>query len=130
MKKEVMPMTKYKKGSIVEGNVTGIENYGVFVGLDDYYSGLIHISEISHGFVKDVKNYVSLGDTIKVKVVEVDDDSCHVKLSIKDIDYRMTTPQRMKIEEVGSGFGILKDNLNKWINTKITEINDNNNKKN
>ena len=67
-------MTKYKKGSIIEGSVTGIENYGVFVNLDDYYSGLIHISEISHGFVKDVNNYVNLGDTIKVKVVEVDDN--------------------------------------------------------
>ena len=91
-------MTKYKKGSIIEGSVTGIENYGVFVNLDDYYSGLIHISEISHGFVKDVSNYVNLGDTIRVKVVEVDDNSCHVKLSIKDIDYRKAKPKRKKIE--------------------------------
>ena len=40
-------MTKYKVGSTVTGNVTGIEKYGAFVSLDDYYSGLIHISEIS-----------------------------------------------------------------------------------
>ena len=116
-------MTKYKKGSIIEGSVTGIENYGVFVNLDDYYSGLIHISEISHGFVKDVSNYVNLGDTIRVKVVEVDDNSCHVKLSIKDIDYRKAKPKRKKIEEVGSGFEILRNNLDDWINTKIEEAN-------
>ena len=123
-------MTKYKKGSIIEGSVTGIENYGVFVNLDDYYSGLIHISEISHGFVKDVNNYVNLGDTIKVKVVEVDDNSCHVKLSIKDIDYRKAKHKKKKIEEVGSGFEILRDNLDDWINTKIEEYNIENHKKN
>ena len=116
-------MTKYKIGSIVEGSVTGIENYGVFINLDDYYSGLIHISEISHGFVKDINNYVKLGDTIRVKVVDVDDDLYHVRLSIKDIDYRISKPKREKIEEVGSGFGILKDNLDNWIDIKIEEIN-------
>ena len=44
-------MSKYKKGRVVSGVVTGIEKYGVFIGLDEFYSGLIHISEISHGFV-------------------------------------------------------------------------------
>lgn len=123
-------MTKYKIGSIVEGSVTGIENYGAFINLDDYYSGLIHISEISHGFVKDINNYVKLGDTIRVRVVDVDDELCHVKLSIKDVDYQITKPKRVKIEEVGSGFGILKDNLDNWINVKIAEINGDNAEKN
>ena len=123
-------MTKYKVGSIVEGSVTGIENYGVFVNLDDYYSGLIHISEISHGFVRNINSFVKLGDTISVKVIEVDDDLCHVKLSIKDVDYRSTKPRRMQIEEVGSGFGILKDKLDYWISTKINEIEENFVKKN
>ena len=120
-------MSKYKVGSVVFWTLTGIENYGVFVNLDDYYTGLIHISEISHGFVKDVNDFVSVGDTIRVKVIDVDDESFHVKLSIKDIDYKSLTPRRMKIEEVGSGFGILSDNLEAWISDakdKITEINE------
>lgn len=115
-------MSKYKIGSIVFGTVTGIENYGVFVNLDDYYTGLIHISELSHGFVRDVNNFVNLGDTIRVKVIDVDDDTFHVKLSIKDIDYKSLTPKRMKIEEVGSGFGVLKSNLQDWIDEKIDEM--------
>lgn len=118
-------MSKYKLGSIVFGTVTGIENYGVFVNLDDYYTGLIHISEISHGFVRDVNDFVSLGDTIRVKVIDVDDDTFHVKLSIKDINYKSLTPKRMKIEEVGSGFGILKENLSKWIEEAKKDIEDN-----
>ena len=44
-------MKKYKYGEIVTGYVTGIEKYGVFVSLDEYYSGLIHISEISEKYV-------------------------------------------------------------------------------
>ncbi len=118
-------MSKYKKGSIVLGTVTGIENYGVFVNLDDYYTGLIHISEISHGFVKDVNDFVSLGDTIRVKVIDVDDESFHVKLSIKDINYKSTAPKRVKPKEVGSGFGILEENLENWISIAKDKIIDN-----
>ena len=115
-------MSKYKVGSIVEGSVTGIESYGVFVSLDEYYTGLIHISELSHGFVKDINKFVSLGDSIKVKVIEVDDDLCHVKLSIKDIDYKINKLKRMKIEEVGTGFDILSENLPIWIQEKSKEL--------
>ena len=59
-------MTKFTKGKIVEATVTGIEPYGIFVSLDEYYSGLIHISEISHNFVKDVHYYVKIGDVIEI----------------------------------------------------------------
>lgn len=115
-------MTKYEKGSIVKGSVTGIKKYGVFVNLDNYYSGLIHISEISHNFVSDINNYVNLGDKINVKVVDVDDDSFHVKLSIKDIDYLRPENKVVKIKEVGSGFDILRDNLDLWIEKKLVEM--------
>lgn len=115
-------MTKYKVGTVVEGTVTGIESYGVFISLDEYYSGLIHISEISHDFVKNISDFVTLGETVKVKVIDVDDENCQVKLSIKDFDYRKVRPKRMKIEEVGSGFLILKNNLDEWIKQKKEEI--------
>lgn len=115
-------MTKYKIGSIIEGTVTGIEKYGVFVSLDEYYSGLIHISEITNGYVKNIGNFVRFGETIRVKVVDVDEDLGQVRLSIKDIDYRKVSPKNIKIEEVGSGFGILKNNLDEWILKKKEEI--------
>ena len=63
-------MQKYKVNSIVKATVTGIESYGVFVTLDEYYSGLIHISEISHNYVKDINDYVKIGETIKAKVID------------------------------------------------------------
>lgn len=119
-------MSKYKVGSVVFGTVTGIENYGVFVNLDDYYTGLIHISEISHGFVKDINDFVSLGDTIRVRVIDVDDEFFHVKLSIKGLNYKSLSPKRMNIEEVGSGFGILGDNLDKWVSEAKKNISNDN----
>ena len=108
-------MSKYFKNEVVEGCVTGIEKYGIFVTLDEYYSGLIHISEISDGFVKDINDYINLGDTISAKIIEVDDESCHVKLSIKNIKSKPVRKNKRLIEEVGSGFDILEDNLNNWI---------------
>lgn len=116
-------MAKYENGKIITGCVTGIENYGIFVTLDDYYSGLIHISEISTNFVRNINDYVNVGETIKAKIVDVDDENCHVKLTIKDIDYRMNNQKRTKIVETNEGFIPLKSNLDKWISEKLKEIN-------
>ena len=110
---------KYEGGKIVKGCVTGIENYGIFVSLDEYYSGLIHISEISNNFVKNVNDYVNIGETIKVKILDVDEENCHLKLSIKDFNYRLgNNKKRNKIVETGTGFYLLKENLDKWIEEK------------
>lgn len=117
-------MANYKKGSIITGSITGIEKYGAFVSLDEYYKGLIHISEISQGFVRNISDYVNVGDTIKVKVIDVDEKSFHLKLSIKDINYKIKKEKTDSIEEVGSGFGILKDNLDMWIFSKKMTKND------
>ncbi len=111
-------MSKYKVGSVVQGSVTGIESYGIFIGLDDYYSGLIHISEISNNFVKDINEIVEIGEVISVKVLDIDEDAYHLKLSIKDIKYKQKKFKEKKIVEIGSGFGILSSNLDKWIEEK------------
>lgn len=110
-------MSKYYKNEIVEGCVTGIEKYGIFVTLDEYYSGLIHISEISDSFVRDINKFVNVGETIKVRVLDSDDDSFHVKLSIKNIDYRIIN-KRDTIKETEKGFTTLNRELQKWIDLK------------
>jgi len=115
-------MADYGKGKIVTGCVTGIEEYGIFLGLDDYYSGLIHISEISNNFVRNISDYVNIGETIKAKVIDVDPETYHVKLSIKNLDYRMNKKKRSKIVETEKGFGPLRDNLDGWISKKLEEI--------
>ncbi len=115
-------MPKYQVGDIVTVSVTGIEKYGIFVGLDEYYSGLIHISEISDGFVRNINDYVSLGETIRAKILEVKEEELHVKLSIKDIDYQIVRKRKTKIKETELGFSTLEANLDKWITKKLEEI--------
>ena len=74
---------KYKIGEIVEGKITGIQAYGAFAALDDDTNGLIHISEISDGYVKDITRFVRVGDTVRVKIIDIDESTNQVRLSLK-----------------------------------------------
>jgi general stress protein 13 len=112
-------MNIYEKDNIVTGKVTGIESYGIFVSLDNEYDGLIHISEISSDFVRNVSDYAEVGETIQMKIIDVNKKKHHVKLSIKDIDYRFD--KKGKIEETIHGFETLKNMLPIWIEEKSKE---------
>lgn len=109
-------MSKYEKGKIVNAKVTGIETYGIFVKLDDNYNGLIHISEMSYGYVKNTQNYAKVGDSINVKIIDVDEKNNHLKLSIKDINNKnQNSTNKKNIEETVHGFKTLSQNLPVWI---------------
>ncbi len=116
-------MTKYKKGRIVRGTVTGIESYGVFVSCDEYYSGLIHISEISYSFVKNITDYVNIGDVIYVEILDVDESLGQLKLSIKNIDYKYNrAAKRRRIKETPLGFSTLAYNLPFWVEKGLKKV--------
>ena len=74
---------RYKIGDVVEGVVTGIKPYGAFVYIDSCHTGLIHISEISDYFVKDVHTFIKVNEKVKVKILDKADDGYHYKLSLK-----------------------------------------------
>lgn len=119
----MLEVEKYMKGRILKGVVTGIEPYGVFVQFGDYYSGLIHISEISEGFVKDPADYVKIGEIINVKIIDVDEQMGHLKLSIKNIQYKEKKPtKRRKIIETPLGFKTLGYKLPFWIEESLKNI--------
>ena len=71
-----------KVGSIYEGRIVSIKEFGAFVELAPGTDGMCHISELAHGFVKTVTDVVKVGDSIKVKVINVDDTG-RIKLSRK-----------------------------------------------
>ena len=71
-----------EKGSIVEGKVTGVMPFGAFVSLPDNKSGLVHISEITKEYVKDINDYIKQGDEVKVKVLDIDKNG-KINLSIR-----------------------------------------------
>ena len=80
-------------GQIVEGKVTGITNFGVFVDLGEGKSGLVHISEIAQTYVSDVREHVKENDTVKMKVLSISDDG-KISLSIKKAQPQQEAPSQ------------------------------------
>ncbi|WP_432360177.1 S1 domain-containing post-transcriptional regulator GSP13 [Sporosarcina sp. UB5] len=116
---------KYEVGEELTGKVTGIQPYGAFVALDEETQGLVHISEITYGFVKDINDYLAVGDEVNVKVLEVDYDAGKISLSIRALKEapnnhhkagrpRKSLQDRVK-EQDADGFNSLKDKLKDWI---------------
>lgn len=69
-------------GDVLEGKVTGIAKFGAFVALPEGKSGLVHISEVANSYVSDVSEHLQVGQTVKVRVMNVSDDG-KINLSIK-----------------------------------------------
>lgn len=115
---------KYKVGDVVTGKVTGIQPYGAFVSLDEQTQGLVHISEITYGFVKSISDFIEVGDEVTVQILEVEDPNRKISLSIRALQEK---PQRRKelvprkslqdrVDEKDSlGFESLKCKLEQWI---------------
>jgi small subunit ribosomal protein S1 len=72
---------KYQVGDVIEGEVTGAVDFGVFVKLEPGLEGLVHISELDWGLVEDPRALFAVGDSVKVKVIEIKDGK--VSLSVK-----------------------------------------------
>lgn len=79
-------------GAVLEGKVSGVTKFGAFVNLPGDKSGLVHISEIANTFVSDVAQYVSVGQTVKVKVIGINGDK--INLSIKRAEESKEAPRR------------------------------------
>ena len=108
-----------KVGDIVLVKVTGIADYGFFIEKDGF-TGLCHISEVSNNFVEDVSKFVSVGEEIYVLILDVNEVSKHLKVSIKDI-YYINYEDKNRIKETRKGFLPLKEMLPIWIDEKIRE---------
>jgi len=119
-------MDEFKVGEIIKVQVIGSQHYGIFIkALDDEtYTGLIHISEISNDFIKDVSKVSKIGDIIYAKILDVDNASKHLKLSIK-----ATLPKtryksnyiKQKNDSKYSDFTPLEQRLNNWIIEQLKE---------
>ncbi|QTN00177.1 general stress protein 13 [Sediminibacillus dalangtanensis] len=114
---------KFETGQIIEGKVTGIQPYGAFVALDDEVQGLVHISEVTHGYVKDINDHLSVGDQVKVKILQIDEEKNKYSLSIRATEEapKKPEPKRQKPnpavqqDSQQAGFNTLKDKLEEWI---------------
>lgn len=76
-------VSKYEVGNVLNGEITGAVDFGVFVKIEDGLEGLVHISELDWGLVEDTRALYKVGDKVQVKVIEVKDDK--ISLSIKQL---------------------------------------------
>ena len=115
---------KIKEGSIVRGKVTGIQSYGAFVQLSEDCNGLIHISELSDGYVKDIRDFVNIGQYIDVKVLKFNSDNHQARLRLKGVANNNYRYHRMKASdfETSSGFAPLAQHLPIWIRDSLEKI--------
>lgn len=85
-------------GSVVEGVVTGITNFGAFVDLPEGETGLVHISEIAEVYVKNVNDFLKINDKVTVKIISIDPKG-KVGLSIRKASspVNYTPKKRIKV---------------------------------
>ena len=118
----------YQVGDIIQVVVVGSQPYGLFGKTlnEDGVTGLIHISEISYGFVKDVRQVAKNNDLLTAKILSFDKESKHLKLSMKAClernRYQKITldPKWNKSQHYGlKDFTPLAEKLNEWIATEL-----------
>lgn len=75
-------------GDLVVGRVDEIEDFGVFVDLLEYTDrrGLVHISEVASGWIKNIRDHVGTGERVVCKVLDVDESAQQIDLSVKDVN--------------------------------------------
>ena len=116
-------MADYKKGDIVSAKITSIQKYGAFAKVDDEYSGLIHISEMTEKFVNDINDFLDMNEEVLVKIIDDVKKSNQLKLSIKAVDGNTFKRKKRQIKESVFGFYLLKKQLPRWIEEKMKEFN-------
>ncbi|MEI4771753.1 S1 domain-containing post-transcriptional regulator GSP13 [Psychrobacillus sp. FJAT-51614] len=120
---------EYKVGDVVTGKVTGIQPYGAFVSLDENTQGLVHISEITYGYVKEVGEFLTVGQEVEVKILEIDSESGKISLSIRELQEKPSISKKedkprkslqARVDEHDEeGFNTLKEKLAEWIKQSI-----------
>jgi len=99
----VRPVTRrfrdLKPDTVVEGMVTRIEPYGVFIDMGTGRDGLVHVSELTEGYIKSPDELVSIGDRVKVRVLKVDRKARKVDLTMKEFTQSPQAPEPERAAE-------------------------------
>lgn len=111
---------KYEVGQIVLGTVTNVKPYALFLEFEDGTTGLLHISEISDSFIRDIERYGSKGDKMKVMIVSIDENNGFLRVSYKKVPpeeaYSSHTNSARKAPDTNDeDFAPLAEKLPEWI---------------
>lgn len=97
---------KYKVGDVLEGEVTGVVDFGVFVKIEDGLEGLTHISEMDWSLVDNPRKFYKAGDKVKVKVIEIKDGKLSLSIkALKDNPWKLVE-EKYKKNDIVTGVPI------------------------
>jgi uncharacterized protein len=85
MSEDIMEMEDLKPGMVLNGTVRNVVDFGAFVDIGVHQDGLVHISELCDRFVRNAMEVVSVGDIVKVRVLDVDLKRKRISLSMKNM---------------------------------------------
>lgn len=108
-------------GSKVKGKVTGITNFGAFVELAEGKTGLVHISEVADSYVKDINDFLTVGDVIEVKIINVEKDG-KIGLSIKKTKDKPARPAKRMSREPAETFDTKLNNFLKDSEDRLASL--------
>jgi uncharacterized protein len=89
---DVVTIADLKEGMILQGVVTNVAAFGAFVDIGVHQDGLVHISQLSHRYMKDPNDAVKVGEIVKVKVLSADPERKRISLSIKQAEPEKAQP--------------------------------------
>ena len=110
----------YEVGELIIGKVESVKPYALFLSFEDGAKGLLHISEISDSYIRDIEKFGTVGDEMKVKVLSIDEHNGFMRLSYKQVppDEQFSTHNNdvRHIPEIGKeSFKHLEEHLDGWI---------------
>ena len=101
-------------GTVVEGTVSKITNFGAFINIHGGGSGMVHISEIANTYVKDINDHLKVGDPVKAKVVAINENN-KIALSIKALLPSEPQPRNIRSRECPNGNKPVKSGNNTYV---------------
>lgn len=115
----------YQVGEIIQGTVVRILSYGAMMIFEDGTMGLLHISEISNSYIRNIYRYLKVSAVYQVKVLSVDNEKNFLKVSLKsltDEERRINLGLNERIKsQIDSK--LLTSKLNDWIKIEVDKIN-------
>lgn len=110
-------INNYQVGMVVYGRVSGIKPYGAFIQLNDGINGLIHISEISSNFVRNISQFIKLDSYVMAKIIDIDYKHKQLRLSYKALHKKRKNNDQANAKMIinHKGFSSLEKQLPIWI---------------
>lgn len=117
---------KYEVGQIILGTIVNVKPYALFMEFEDGVTGLLHISEISDSFIRDIEKYGTKGDQMKVIIVSIDENNGFLRVSYKKVPKEESFSShnnsvRKAPEMNDEDFKPLAEKLPEWISTTLAE---------